>query len=163
MSDETYDLSKLEVAYNPITEKTVLTKTKAATMTKWEKGDLLTDEFLLACFEKAGGNVTRAAQLAGCTRRLYYKRAANVEGFRELMHDIRESKIDIAEDKLWEHIEMGNPHAIMFYLRTIGKHRGYTTATDVNIDGKAEIKININVGKPEDYLEGEVITIEDYD
>jgi len=136
---------------------------------KKNNGALLTNEFLLSCLEKTGGNISKAAQLADCSRTVYYKRMNEVEGFEEMLEDIRETKLDAAEDILWQHIEEGNPNAVMFYLKTIGKTRGYTTATDINVNGRQEVEFKVSFGdgntklgnKSKDELP-DIITLDEY-
>ena len=115
-----------------------------------EKWGRLPDDYILTCVKLAGGNMTRASKLGEFDRSLIYKRCQEVEGFREQLEEIREIKLDFAEDKLWEHIEQGNPNAVMFYLKTIGKGRGYTT--EVQVAGNKEKPVQINlVGSYENY------------
>lgn len=143
MSDETVkDIVNIELVYNELNNVVDIKDSK--NIKQFDENGKVSNEFMLLCLLKAGGNISKAAQISGTTRWLYYDRAKRIDGFDRMMQDIRETKIDIAEDKLWEHIEMGNPHAIMFYLKTIGKGRGYTTSTDVNINSNNEIKIDVN-------------------
>lgn len=118
-----------------------------------EENGRMPDDYLLTALELSGGNITRAAKLIDIDRSLYYKRCESVDGFQEKMLEIRERKLDFAEDKLWEHVEYGNLPAIMFYLRTIGKNRGYTTQVEMvgNKDKPVEINFTFNnIGDTED-------------
>ena len=115
------------------------------------------EAYLLKALELSGGNVTRASKMINVDRSVYYHRCAKIEGFKEKLHDIRERKLDFAEDKLWEHIDMGNLPATMFYLRTIGKNRGYTTQVELVGDKDKPVEISINLGggsnKPDEFEE----------
>jgi hypothetical protein len=59
----------------------------------------------------------------------------------ELMDSViaeKESLLDLAESKLLENIKQGDNTAILFYLKTQGKKRGYIekSAVDVTSDGE---------------------------
>lgn len=110
-------------------------------------------EALIKALELSGGNISRAAKVVGCTRNVYYNRMKDSELFKLKVDEIRETKIDYAEDKLQALIEIGNPQAVTFYLSTIGKKRGYTKTTEV-VGGDVPVQININLGEDnseEDY------------
>jgi hypothetical protein len=57
---------------------------------------------------------------------------------RSVVEVITEDRLDFAESKLLQLMGEGNPNAIMFFLKTIGKDRGYT-------EQKPEIAVNTNV------------------
>jgi hypothetical protein len=107
-------------------------------------------EAFYKAFELCGGNISRAARLMGCTRNAFYKRINSDPEFKEILDDIKETKVDIAEDKLYKLIEIGQPQAVTFFLSTIGKERGYTKATVLQGDKNRPVQININIGD-EDY------------
>ncbi len=71
-------------------------------------------------------SITIAAEKAGVSRRTVYAERDRNPEFREAMEDIREKAIDIAENALLKAIEEGNVTAIIFFLKTQAKHRGYT-------------------------------------
>lgn len=104
------------------------------------------DAYLLKALEKAGGNVTRASKLIGVDRSIYYRRTADNPEFLDKIQEIREIKLDFAEDKLFEHVRDGNLIAVQFMLRTLGKHRGYTTQTEIVGNDDKPLNININMG-----------------
>ena len=72
-----------------------------------------------------------------------------------MLAEARESSVDLAESKLIEAIKNGNLTAIIFFLKTQGKSRGYVERSghDLTSDGepfKFTIKIN---GEPRDELQ----------
>ena len=49
------------------------------------------------------------------------------------MHHIQDSLLDLAESKLLENIENNENTAIIFYLKTKGKKRGYIEKQEVEV------------------------------
>ena len=111
-----------------------------------EPNGRIPDEYLLKALELSLGNVTRAAKLINVDRSIYYHRVSEVPGFREKMNEIREIKLDFAESKFFDHVMQGDKQALMFYLSTIGKNRGYTRQMEVVGNEDRPVMVNINVG-----------------
>ena len=90
----------------------------------------------LAALSDVWGNVSAACTATGVGRATHYlwrKQPA----YRHAVEHIEERNLDRAETALQGLIEAGNVTAIIFYLKTKGKNRGYSE--------KAEIE---NVGPP---------------
>lgn len=85
---------------------------------------------------KANGYVTLAARLLKCEPKTIYRRIEKIKTLRDLLHDIREEDLDIAEQKLRQAIMRGEPWAISLKLKTQGKHRGYVERQELS--GTAE-------------------------
>jgi hypothetical protein len=86
---------------------------------------LRTDEEVIAALQAAEGVQSVAAaslRIARSTMTDYIKRSAAIKTAYE---DINETTIDHVEGKLMTEINKGNITAIIFYLKTKGKHRGY--------------------------------------
>lgn len=71
------------------------------------------------------GFIAEAARQAIVPRRNVYNWLRNDPLFREVFNEVKETFIDFAKCKLLEKIEKGNVRAIIFYLRTYAKDRGY--------------------------------------
>jgi hypothetical protein len=84
-----------------------------------------TKKALLEALDKSLGVVTTACKIAGVSRRTYYDYYNKDADFKEQADDIGNVVIDFAESKLHKAIEQGNITAIIFYLKTKGKERGY--------------------------------------
>lgn len=88
------------------------------------------------------GNISEACRGIGIDRNTYYNWFHSDEKFKEACDIIGEETIDIAESALMKQIQDGNTTAIIFYLKTKGKERGYVESkrieadTNLNIDGK---------------------------
>jgi len=92
----------------------------------------------LAIFERNLGNISNALKGIGLvSRKTYYKWRKENEHFDNLCEEVKEAQIDMVESKLQSNIIDGNLIAQMFYLKTIGKNRGYTERQE--IESKVEV------------------------
>lgn len=82
-------------------------------------------EFLKAMKESLG-IITSACQSVGVSRTLYYTWRRTDEDFASKVDEIKQEQIDFVEGQLLTKIQDGDTTAIIFYLKTIGKVRGYT-------------------------------------
>jgi hypothetical protein len=74
---------------------------------------------------KARGVVSHAARLLDCDRTTVYAYINRYPTVAQARDDAREDLLDYVENKLLEQITEGNMTAIIFYLKTQGRHRGY--------------------------------------
>lgn len=93
-------------------------------------------EMFLEHFRKSHGIVSYACQQTGITRACYYKWRDSDPKFKERAEEIEEETIDIVESKLFSAINNDDLTAIIFYLKTKGKKRGYVERVeqDVNVN-----------------------------
>lgn len=93
-------------------------------------------ELFLKYFKEAKGIVSYACQKIGITRSCYYKWLDTDSKFKEKCEEVNEETIDIVESKLLSAINEGELTAIIFYLKTKGKKRGYVERVeqDVNVN-----------------------------
>ena len=91
----------------------------------------------------AQGIISVAARRLGVNRRSIYKARDRSEKVREAIEDAREATLDFAEGKLMQQINEGNTTAIIFFLKCLGKKRGYIERTehDVNTAGNLEVVV----------------------
>ena len=85
----------------------------------------------------SGGYISVIAGRLGCSRSHVYNLRDKFATFAEALEDERERQKDFAEGKLQEQIKDGNMTAIIFYLKTQAKERGYVERQQVqqlNID-----------------------------
>ena len=109
---------------------------------KLENGKRIPDEAIIKALQVTGGNMAQAAKLLEINRSTIYERKKEVPKIEELIEELKEINIDYADYKLKQHIKDGNLGAIIFYLKTMGKHRGYTS--QLEIVGSKEKPVNIN-------------------
>ena len=91
---------------------------------------------------ESGGIFSTAAQKLGITRQAVSKRVKGSQKLQKSVDEIVEDNLDHAESNLLAGIKKGNLTAIIFFLKTKGKHRGYvarreTTGAD---GGPLEVK-----------------------
>ena len=87
--------------------------------------DRYTAQQVADALTQAKGFVSVAARNLSCsdqTVRNYMERYAVC---KQAVMDARESMIDIAEGRLYQNINSGDNTAIIFFLKTQAKHRGY--------------------------------------
>lgn len=83
------------------------------------------ERFIIA-LEKTRGNVSKACKAVNISRASYYKWKNDDPAFKERAEEIYEGEIDVAEDQLRAKMDKGDTTAIIFFLKTKGKARGYT-------------------------------------
>jgi len=108
---------------------------------------------MIAEIKKARGNISVAAAACGVCRTTFYNRLNDLETVKKVLHDVREKRTDYVEDKLMELIDVGNITAIIFYLKTQAKSRGYVERQEREITGKdgKELVINLSWGDDDRY------------
>ena len=90
------------------------------------KTDQFDKETVIAALERNNGIVRYAALSLGVSRTTLYNYINKYKTVKKALKDSRESTIDYVEGKLMEQIGSGNITAIIYYLKTQGKHRGYS-------------------------------------
>lgn len=84
-------------------------------------------EKFLQAYKNSLGIVSAACEVAGVSRKTYYRWIESDEEFAAKVEDMADFQCDFVESKLLKKIEEGDTTAIIFYLKTKGKKRGYTT------------------------------------
>ena len=79
------------------------------------------------------------------SRQAIAKRVQASPELQKVLEDTIEETIDVAESRLQELIASGNITAILFYLRTKGKHRGYTERQEIAGVSGAGAPVSIQV------------------
>lgn len=86
--------------------------------------------FLLA-LEKSLGVVQTACKKSGLSRTTYYNWRTKDPDFAKAVDEVQNVALDFAEDALFQSIQRGNVAAIIFYLKTKGKERGYVERQEI--------------------------------
>lgn len=108
--------------------------------------DRFTAQQVADALTQAKGFVSVAARNLGCadnTVRNYMERYAVC---KQAVTDARESMIDIAEGRLYQNINSGDNTAIIFYLKTQAKHRGYIERYEHTGKDGGDISIKLTWG-----------------
>lgn len=80
---------------------------------------------IIKALKETNGLLTMAAAKSGIGYRTVCRYVAEFPSVKEAAQDAKESMLDYAEGKLYSKIKAGNNTAIIFYLKTQGKARGY--------------------------------------
>lgn len=92
----------------------------------------LTEKTIAEALQASAGMLTMAARKLGVGHSALCYRLDKSPALQAARIEAKESILDLAEIKLFENIKKGDNQAIMFLLRTKGKHRGYVEAEKVN-------------------------------
>ena len=71
------------------------------------------------------GIISVAAKNLGCSHGTVLNYIKRYKSLQTVLREINEKLIDFTEGKLYQRISEGNTTAIIFHLKTKGKHRGY--------------------------------------
>lgn len=99
----------------------------------------LKKQAMLAALEKSLGVVSTAAKSVGIDRNLHYDWLKDDPEYSAKVSELKNVALDFAESKLHSLIDSMNPTAVIFFLKTQGKQRGYIEQNDVNVTGLDEI------------------------
>jgi len=94
-----------------------------------------TAEIMIEAIKKNNGILAKAGQAIGCDRQTvanYIKRHPTVAAAYE---EARETNIDFVESKLMQNIAAGDTVAIIFFLKTVAKDRGYIEQRRIDLGG----------------------------
>lgn len=106
----------------------------------------LSERKVIDAIEKANGNVSVVAKSFNVSRTTMYVFLHGSEKAQEALSAAREKMIDNVESALYSQALLGNTTAMIFFLKTQGKQRGYIERTELT---GAE-------GKPIQFVEVEI-------
>lgn len=104
------------------------------------------DSHIIKALEQTKGQIHLAARRLGISPQTIYNHAEKSQKIRECIDNQRGEMIDTAELALYNAVLKGEPWAVQYTLKTIGKDRGYVEKTE--IDSKVENSGNIIVYLP---------------
>lgn len=93
-------------------------------------------EKIVEVYRKKACNVSATCLALGISRKTFYEWKSKKKKLAEMLEEEDESILDFAESKLVEHINNDDVQALIFFLKTKGKKRGYVE--------KVENEVNIN-------------------
>lgn len=125
-----------------------------------EKNEIIEDsryhnipfETVAKAYRKSAGNLSLCAETLGIDRKTLDRWRKRYPELHNMMCDVEEGLIDLCETKLMQSINEGNLTAIIFYLKTKGKSRGYIEGQLIN----ATINTNKSMSQEEaaDFIRG---------
>ena len=103
-----------------------------------------TAERIIKALNETKGFLTIAAPRAGVSYRTIKRYVHDYPTVKRAMEEAHESITDVAENNLFNAIKEGNITAIIFYLKTQGKSRGYIEKSEVKaeVEHKGSLKVN---------------------
>lgn len=104
-------------------------------------GNKYTTQTVIDAIVEAKGNISHASRLLGCTRATVYSYIKRYATVAKAYNDINETTKDFVENKLMQAIAKNNLTAIIFYLKTKAKDRGYVEKQQVAHDGELEFRV----------------------
>ncbi len=81
---------------------------------------------VVECARKKGGFITDVAKALNVHYNTVTRWKKKYKAIKEAFFEANERQLDFTESQLMKSIKKGNVTAIIFYLKTKGKHRGYT-------------------------------------
>lgn len=100
---------------------------------------------LLEKLHSSLGIVSTACESIGISRRTFYNYLEQDKDFAENVKQIEERQIDFVETALLQNIKKGDSTAIIFYLKTKAKHRGYNERVELTAGDGKELLSNIKI------------------
>lgn len=102
--------------------------------------NLDTKKRVLEALELSLGVVTDACKIAECPRSTFYNWCKEDEEFKAAVAEIQEVSLDFAESQLFKRIKGEDTTAIIFYLKTKGKKRGFIEKQELDLGGEVGVK-----------------------
>lgn len=96
---------------------------------------------MLEALEKSLGVVTTACKNVGIGRTTHYMWMDSDAEYRKAVKEIENVALDYAETKLHKQITKDNTTAIIFYLKTKGRKRGYVERQEISHEGLKTFEI----------------------
>ena len=90
---------------------------------------------MLKALEKNLGIVTESCRVVGISRQTHYNWLKDDKDYKKAVDELENVALDYAESKLHNQITKENPTAIIFYLKTKGKKRGYVERQEISHEG----------------------------
>lgn len=110
------------------------------------------DRAIINALISSGGMVTMAARRLGIARQTIHARAQRSPQIKEAIAAAREEMLDEAETQLRRAVGQGEPWAVCFALKTIGRQRGYVERTELAHSAQETIRVDLS-DIPDDVLE----------
>jgi hypothetical protein len=98
---------------------------------------------MLEALEKSLGIVTTACNNVGISRQTHYEWMRNDSEYSKKVNELLNVSLDFAESQLLQQIKTGNTTAIIFYLKTQGKTRGYVERQEIETSGGSLFQVEI--------------------
>ena len=98
---------------------------------------------VIEAIKESNGLLTLAAKKAGCTYWTVWNYSKQFPSVAKAIEESHETMLDFAEGKLYSKIRDGDNTAIIFYLKTQGKSRGYIERQEVTGEGGGPVTLKV--------------------
>ena len=88
-------------------------------------------------------NVTKACEIVGIARSMHYQMIDKNGHYKKEVEALNESLIDEAEEILVKRLKESDT-ALIFFLKTKGKKRGYSEKQEIELSGSVEASLNLD-------------------
>ncbi len=92
-----------------------------------------TKKIMLEALEKSLGVVTTASRAAGVGRTTHYRWLKEDPEYAELVASLADMALDFGESQLHKLMQEGSAAAVIFFLKTKGKGRGYVEGSELKV------------------------------
>lgn len=103
----------------------------------------LTPSDYVEAIKKHHGLVSVVAESLGVDRAAVYRARERHPTVAQALEEARERTIDHVESKLMGRIDSGDTTAMIFFLKTQAKHRGYVERQEVNATVAGDIVVDL--------------------
>ena len=108
-----------------------------------------TKKAMIQALEKSLGVVTTACKQVGVSRDTHYRWMSDDEDYKAEVESLSDVALDFAESQLFKKIKDGDTTAMIFFLKTKGKKRGYIEKTQFEHSGEINLPtIKVEVISP---------------
>ena len=115
-------------------------------------GNGLTADKMISALKEARGFVSHACEILKCSRSHFYVKMRQFVTVQQALEDIREERHDFVENKLMKLIGDDNITAIIFYLKTQAKQRGYVERQELTGPDGRPIETSTNIINVREHL-----------
>lgn len=98
---------------------------------------------VISAIHETRGNIKAASERLGCGRQTLYNYCVRHPTVMEALHEARESMKDNVESALYAQALAGNTTAMIFFLKTQAKDRGYVERQEFAGADEDGIRINL--------------------
>jgi hypothetical protein len=103
------------------------------------------EEEIIEALIASHGLISRAATMLGMKTQSLQARIRDHQNLQDAMKEARESFKDLAEHKLYEHVDSGSLDAIKYTLSHIGRDRGYGDSQEINMNANVNADVDLTV------------------
>lgn len=103
----------------------------------------ITEAQIAEALRKNGGILSSVAAAFRISSSEITRRIQNSPALQAVRYEAQESVLDLAESKLIQNIQKNDNTAIIFFLKTKGKHRGYVERQEVTGANGQPLEVNV--------------------